>query len=158
MWKNITFLNKIWSKQAVSLMLHDKILSATLNYSWIFNLPGNKYFTVEVKENFSSSCQNTKVFTVESYNTSNLWFFIGSPADFKDQYCCSLPRPRMPNALVTIRLATAQSVLGRSFTGWINSLGRQTKKTKIKQSTVTFWTKRCRSNPELYLPDWWLCF
>lgn len=37
------------------------------------------------------------------------------------QYRCTLPRPCSPRALVTIRLATAQSVLGRSFTGWMNS-------------------------------------
>lgn len=47
------------------------------------------------------------------------------------QYRCSLPRPCSPKALVTIRWATAQSVLGRSFTGWINSGTRYRKRRLI---------------------------
>lgn len=47
------------------------------------------------------------------------------------QYLWTLLRFCSPRALVTIRWATAQSVLGRLFTGWINS-GKQQPRVKMK--------------------------
>lgn len=49
------------------------------------------------------------------------------------QYLWTLLRFCSPRALVTIRWATAQSVLGRSFTGWINSGKQQPSRVKIKK-------------------------
>lgn len=57
---------------------------------------------------------------------------VGTP-----QYRCTLPRPWMPKALVTIRLATAQSVLGRSFTGWMNSGRRHINNHIVKKKPKT---------------------